>query len=79
MATNWKLERKNLGVDPDVEIARRLGVTKERVRQERKKVGIPWREATSTVRNCRRFVQCCQDRETSPHDTAFSPRPSDNY
>src|ERR1700752_1590274 len=41
MATNWKQERKNLGVDSDVEIAKRLGVTKERVRQERNKLGIP--------------------------------------
>jgi ribosome-binding protein aMBF1 (putative translation factor) len=41
MATNWKNEHKNLGVDPDVEIAKRLGVTKERVRQERKKLNIP--------------------------------------
>jgi len=41
MPTIWKDERKNLGVDSDVAIAKRLGVTKETVRLERKKLGIP--------------------------------------
>lgn len=40
MPTTWKQEFKNLGVDPDVEIAERLGVSKERVRQVRKELNI---------------------------------------
>jgi ribosome-binding protein aMBF1 (putative translation factor) len=40
MATNWKEEQKNLGVDSDTEIAERLGISKERVRQKRNELRI---------------------------------------
>jgi transcriptional regulator with XRE-family HTH domain len=40
MPTTWKDERKNLGVDTDTEIAKRLGVSKERVRQVRSEMNI---------------------------------------
>lgn len=40
MPTSWKQERKNFGVDTDTEIAERLGVTKERVRQKRNELNI---------------------------------------
>jgi ribosome-binding protein aMBF1 (putative translation factor) len=78
MATNWKQERKNLGVDPDVKIAKRLGVTKERVRQERKKLSIPrtprqlrrsetaeeLRSAGSIVKHLRTIPLSARDRQT---------------
>ena len=41
MAIDWKHERSKLGVDADTATAKRLGVTKERVRLERKKLNIP--------------------------------------
>ena len=73
MATNWKQERKNLGVDSDVEIAKRLGVTKERVRQERKKLSIPRAprrlersESKATAEDSRRAANIVRHLRTVP-------------
>ena len=40
MPTSWKAELKNLGVDSDTQIAERLGLSKERVRQVRNELNI---------------------------------------
>lgn len=40
MPTTWKKEINHLGVDTDIAIAKRLGVSKERVRQKRNELGI---------------------------------------
>lgn len=40
MAIDWKKEKKNLGINSDTEIAERLGVSKERVRQKRAELKI---------------------------------------
>jgi ribosome-binding protein aMBF1 (putative translation factor) len=40
MEAKWRKEEKNFGVDTDSEIARRLGVSRERVRQRRVRMGL---------------------------------------
>jgi ribosome-binding protein aMBF1 (putative translation factor) len=62
MSTNWKQEQKNLGVETDIVIAERLGVSRERVRQKRaelkigrapRQLGRPDREVgTTDVMSC---------------------------
>lgn len=49
---DWEIIRPIMGTRPDAEIAREIGVSRERVRQRRKKFGIPRCLAASIKLEC---------------------------